>query len=189
MNIPMISTQWETQRLTLKDSVLSDLPELDQILVACSYIEEWSGWRYQHPEAQFEKSMRPLLMEGEIPPNGSKEFFRLQSIRLSDAAPIIGFLAIYHGFPTADIVWILYLFIHPDFQGKGYGQELARGLSDQLRCLGFTGMRLVVDVKNWPAMRFWVQDGFDKIIEMLGDKTISEKTFAHLILEKSLTSS
>jgi diamine N-acetyltransferase len=186
VDIPMISTQWETQRLTVQDSVLSDLPDLDPILEACSYIEEWSGWRHQHPESQFDKSMRPLLMEGELPPNGSKEFFRLQSIHLSESEPIIGFLAIYHGYPTPDIVWILYLFIHPDFQGKGYGQEIAQGLSDQLRPLGYAGLRLVVDLKNWPAIRFWVQDGFDRIIEVLGDKTISEETFAHFILEKSL---
>jgi len=186
MNHPMIPSYWETQRLTVKDSVMADLPELDQILIACAYIEEWSGWRHEHPEGQSEKSMRPLLTEGELPPNGSKEFFRLQSIRLGEAGPIIGFLAIYHGFPTADIVWILYLFIHPNFQGKGYGQESARGLAEQLRRLGFSGMRLVVDVKNWPAMRFWIQDGFDRIVDMMGDKTISEETFAHLILEKSL---
>jgi len=189
MSIPMISTEWKTQRLTVNDSVLPDLPELDQILMACSYIEEWSGWRHEHPESQFDKSMRPLMMDGELPPNGSKEFFRLQSIRLSEAERIIGFLAIYHGFPTTNIAWILYLYIHPDCQGKGYGQEFVRELSEQLRRLGFTGMRLVVDVKNWPAMRFWVQEGFDKIIEMVGDKVISEETFAHLILEKSLAPS
>ena len=59
-------------------------------------------------------------------------------------------------------------------------------LSDQLRHLGFNEIRLVVDLKNWPAIRFWVQNGFDKVIEMVGDKTISENTFAHFILEKLL---
>ena len=97
---------------------------------------------------------------------------------------MIGFLAIYHGYPTADIVIINYLIIHPDFQGKGYGQELVRGLCDQVKSLGYQGMRTMVDVKNWPALRFWSQVGFDKIIQYLGDKVISEKTFAHLWLEK-----
>jgi GNAT superfamily N-acetyltransferase len=101
---------------------------------------------------------------------------------------MIGFLALYHGFPTANIVMINYLLIHPDFQGKGYGQELVGGLSDKVKSLGFTTMRTLVDVKNWPALRFWVQAGFDKIIRYLGDKITSEKTFAHLILEKMLVS-
>jgi ribosomal protein S18 acetylase RimI-like enzyme len=92
----------------------------------------------------------------------------------------------YRGFPTPNIFWIVYLAIHPDFQGKGYGREFMTGLSDQVKSLGYTSIRLVVDVKNWPAMRFWVQEGFDMIIYMMGDKIMSENTFAQLILEKSL---
>ena len=185
MTINMIPNQWETLHLVLKDSILADIPELDQVLVACAYMEEWSGWKSEPGSA---KSMLPMLTEGELPPNGSKEFFRLQSLRLSNTGQMIGFLTIYHGYPTANIVWINYLFIHPDFQGKGYGQELVGGLSDKVKSLGFTTMRTLVDVKNWPALRFWVQGGFDKVIQYLGDKIISENTFAHLILEKTLAS-
>lgn len=189
MTRPMISSYWETPRLTVSDSVLPDLPELDRILIDCAYIEDWSGWKYEHPHDPSEKTMRPMLEEGELPPNGSKEFFRLQSIRLSQSKPIIGFLAVYHGYPKEDIFWILYLYIHPNYQGKGYGQECMRELSEEITHLGYSGIRLVVDLKNWPAIRFWVQDGFNKIVEMMGDKVISDTTFSHFILEKSLTSS
>jgi ribosomal protein S18 acetylase RimI-like enzyme len=183
MTINMIPNRWHTQLLTVKDSTVDDLPELDQILTACAYIEEWSGWK---SENHSEKSMLSNLTEGDLPPNGSKEFFRLQSIRLHDTGRMIGFLEMYHGFPTTEIVWIVFLAIIPDCQGKGYAQELVCGLSDKVKRLGFTGMRLLVDVKNWPALRFWVQAGFDKIIQIQGDKIISENTFAHLILEKTL---
>jgi GNAT superfamily N-acetyltransferase len=184
MTINMIPNQWETQQLKIEDSVLADVPDLDNIYAACAYMEEWSGWKqedhFDHPE----QSTLSFITEGELPPNGSKEFWRVQSLLLSDTGQTIGFLAIYHGFPTANTVWINYLFIHPDFQGKGYGQELVCGLSDKVKSLGFSTMRTLVDVKNWPALRFWVQQGFDKIIQYHGDKIISEKTFAHLTLEK-----
>lgn len=171
--------------MVIKDSTIADSPELDQVLTACAYIEEWSGWKSEPGSA---KSMLPMLTEGELPPNGSKEFFRLQSLRFSDTGQMIGFLAMYHGFPTANIAWIVYLAIQPDFQGMGYGQELVSGLSEKEKTLGFTAMRLLVDVKNWPALRFWVQGGFNKIIQIQGDKIMSENTFAHLILEKTLVS-
>ncbi len=187
MDITLIPAQWITQGLVVKDSVESDLPELDQILTACAYIEEWSGWRYQHPDQGSEKSMRPMLIDGEIPPNGSQQFFRLQSIRSGESGPIIGFLTIYHGFPEADIVWILYLYIHPDFQGKGNGRAIIQGLGDLMQRLGYTRMRLVVDLKNWPAIRFWTKEGFNRIVEMDGDKILSDTTFAQFILEKSLS--
>jgi GNAT superfamily N-acetyltransferase len=183
MTINLIPNQWETQHLKIEDGVLADVPDLDKIFAACAYMEEWSGWKQEnHPE----QSTLSFITEGEPPPNGSKEFWRVQSLRLSNTGQMIGFLALYHGYPTANIVWINYLFIHPDFQGKGYGQELVCGLSDKVKSLGFTTMRTLVDVKNWPALRFWVQGGFDKIIQYLGDKIISDKTFAHLILEKTL---
>ena len=185
MNLNIIPNQWETQHLVVEDSILAELHELDQILAACAYIEEWSGWKAEDRPG---KSILSVFTEGELPPNGSKEFLRLQSLRLSDTGQMIGFLEMYHGFPTANIVWIVYLAIHPDFQGKGYGQELVGGLSDKVKSLGFTGMRLLVDVKNWPALRFWVQGGFDKIIQIQGDKIMSEKTFTHLILEKTFVS-
>jgi ribosomal protein S18 acetylase RimI-like enzyme len=185
MSINIIPNQWETQHLVVKDSILDDLPELDHILTVCAYIEEWSGWE---SEPGSKKSMLPMLTEGELPPDGSKEFFRLQSVRLRDTGQMIGFLEMYHGFPTENICWITHLAINPEFQGKGYGQELVGSLSDNLKSLGYTAMRLLVDVKNWPALRFWSQMGFDKIIQYLGDKILSEKTFAHLILEKTLVS-
>ena len=185
MTINLIPNQWETQHLKIEDSLLADIPDLDKIFAACAYMEEWSGWKSEPGSA---KSMLPMLTEGELPPNGSKEFFRLQSLRLSGTGQMIGFLALYHGFPTANFVWIGYLFIHPDFQGKGYGQELVCGLSDKVKSLGYSGMRTLVDVKNWPALRFWVQGGFDKIIQYHGDKILSENTFAHLTLEKMFVS-
>jgi len=183
MTVNMILNQWETQHLVVKDSILDDLPEIDQVATACAYIEEWSGWKSEPGSA---KSMLHVLKGEELPPDGSKEFYRLQSLRLGDTGQLIGFLAMYHGFPTENIAWITYLFIHPDLQGKGYAQELVCSLSDQLKNLGFTAVRLLVDVKNWPALRFWVQGGFNTIVEYQGDKIISENTFAHLILEKTL---
>jgi diamine N-acetyltransferase len=181
MPINMLPDRWQTHHLVVKDSVLEDIPELDQVLIACAYMEQWSGWK---SEPGSTKSMLPMLTEGELPPNGSKEFFRLQSLRLSGTGQMIGFLAVYHGYPTADFVWINYLLVHPDFQGKGFGQELVCGLCAEVQSLAYPGMRTLVDVKNWPALRFWVQQGFDRIIQYHGDKIISENTFAHLTLEK-----
>ncbi len=190
MTINMIPNQWETQHLVVKDSILADLPELDQIFAACAYMEEWSGWKQVKQAAHIEESALTdsFIIEGELPPNGSNEFWRVQPLRLRDTGEMIGFLALYHGYPTADIVIINYLIIHPDFQGKGYGQELVRGLCEHVKSLGYTRMRTMVDLKNWPAVRFWSQAGFDKIIQYSGDKIISEKTFAHLWLEKTLVS-
>jgi hypothetical protein len=45
---------------------------------------------------------------------------------------------------------------------------------------------LACTLKNWPALRFWLSLGFNKIAGIMGDETYSETTFASLILERDL---
>jgi hypothetical protein len=72
MNTLMIPSEWKTQRLIIKDSILADLPDLDQILTACAYIEEWSGWKAEHDSP---KSMLPILTGGSYLSMALKNFF------------------------------------------------------------------------------------------------------------------
>jgi len=52
--------------------------------------------------------------------------------------------------------------------------------------INYSSIRLVVALKNWPALRFWVKNGFNRIIEMHGDPVFSASSFADFILEKRL---
>ena len=184
MPITLLPTQWATQRLRVKDSTPDDVPELQKIYDACAYIEEWTGLTATD---ETEQPILSALMGGDLPPNGSKEFFRLQSVELSGTSQLIGYLQMYHGYPTADVFWVATLAIHPRFQGMGYGQELVCGLTKAVSELGdFGTIRLGVALKNWPALRFWTQAGFDKIVGIKGDKIHADKTFAFVTLEKSL---
>ncbi len=183
MSITLLPTQWTTQRLRVKDSTLDDVPELQKIYDACAYIEEWTGLTAAD---ETEQPILSALMGGDLPPNGSKEFFRLQAIELRGTSQLIGYLQMYHGYPAADIFWVAVLAIHPRFQGKGYGQEVVHSLIKtvgELRAFG--KIQLGVALKNWPALRFWAQAGFDKIVRIKGDKIHSDKTFAFVTLEKS----
>jgi ribosomal protein S18 acetylase RimI-like enzyme len=186
MTVALLPRAWETPRLAIEDSTRDEVPGLQEVCDACRYIEEWSGWKAEeHPG----ETMLSVFTDGELPPNGSKELFRLQSIRLRDTRQLIGFLEAYHGFPTPDTFWILYLAIHPRAQGQGYGQELVRALSQVLKRTGtYARIRLIVDLKNWPALRFWVQSGFDRIVNVQGDKVHSAETFACIVVEKPLVS-
>jgi GNAT superfamily N-acetyltransferase len=187
MSINQLPHKWETRRLEVKDSTLDEAQELQQINDAFPALR---GWTDEKVEGESVDSILFVLREGMLPPNGSKEFFRLQSIRLSHTNQLIGFMGVYHGFPSADVFWLNVLAIRPGFQGKGYGRELVRGLSDVVRQLGtFTHMQMFVSLKHWPALRFWSQGGFDKIVRIVGDKVLADTTHAHVMLEKSLVES
>jgi ribosomal protein S18 acetylase RimI-like enzyme len=180
----MLPAEWQTERLIVRDSVLDELPGLEAVVEACSYIHEWTGYR---PEDHPGDSLRSALTVGDLPPNGSKEFYRMQSIRLRDTGHLIGWLAGYHGWPAADTFFVTYLMIDPQFQSQGYGRELAREWSDLVVRLGaYARMRLLAALKNWPALRFWMRAGFDRIVDYKGDKRHSAETYAYLMLEKPL---
>ena len=181
---PLLPSQWETERLSIRDSALDELPELEVVSEACSYVNEWTGWRSEeHPG----ESLSAALTDGVLPPGGSKQFYRIQSIRLRDTERVIGFLAGYHGWPTTDTFFVTEVMIHPEFQGQGYGRELARELCDLVGTLGaYTRIRLLAALKNWPALRFWMRAGFDRLVDYQGDKRYSAETFAYLMLEKSV---
>jgi ribosomal protein S18 acetylase RimI-like enzyme len=89
--------------------------------------------------------------------------------------------------PEAGLVWVSMFVIHPDFQRRQYGQQVAAGLSSQLGMLGlYRAIWLEVYLKNWLALRFWIAQGFTRIIEYDGARKLSGEAQASLVLEKAL---
>jgi ribosomal protein S18 acetylase RimI-like enzyme len=170
--------------LNVEDSTLAEANELQQVHDACAYIEAWTG---ALPDSRHAQPMLSALQGGDLPPGGSKEFFRLQSIRLKATSQLIGFADVYHGYPTPDTFWVGFLGIHPAYQSQGYGRECVQGLIDVVTGLrAYSGIRLGVALKNWPALRFWTKAGFNRVVEIRGDKVYSEQSFAFLYLERRL---
>ena len=101
MSRNLLPSKWETERLKVEDSNLDEVRELQQINDA---VPQTQGWTRVEGEDDPEYPMLSALKEGVLPPtpNKSKEFFRLQSIRMSSSDELIGFLGVYHGFPKDD---------------------------------------------------------------------------------------
>jgi ribosomal protein S18 acetylase RimI-like enzyme len=174
-----LPAHWETKQLIVEDSKLEENLELQRACDACAYINEWTGLS--------EQPILSTLKNGDLPPNGTLEFFRLQSIRLAETHQMIGYLELYHGYPSIEVFWIGMFGIDPQFQGNGYGQELVNKLCELVHdTQGYSKIRLGVALNNWPAIRFWVKAGFDRIVKLNGDKNYSSVTFAFLVLEKTV---
>jgi len=183
MSKNLISNKWQTEHFRIEDSTLAEVEELQQINDIVPQTREWT--RVEGKD-ESENPILAALKEGVLPPNGSKEFFRLQSVRKKETGELIGFLGVYHGFPQDEIFWINTVTLHPNFQGKGYGPELILGLSNIVRQLGYTHMRTFVSLTNWPSLRLCVKVGMNKMVKIVGHKIHSEKAEAHVMLEKEL---
>ena len=89
MTRSMLPQKWKTKRLRIEDSTLDEVQELQQINDAVPQTRNWMQSQ-ENPNG----SMFIVLNEGALPPipNRSKEYFRLQSIRLAKTDKLIGFI-------------------------------------------------------------------------------------------------
>jgi diamine N-acetyltransferase len=175
----IIPPHGETERLIIRNSTLEECQALQELNEVSDYIADWVGTRTE-PDY-----IRKCLNEGCLPPGGRKELYQSKSIYIKDSRQqLIGFSELYHGYPEKEVFYIGWLFIHPEHQQKGYAQEFVSYIISEASKIGFTEARIGVHLKNWPALRFWTQLGFDKILGIVGDKEHSEKTFSILRLQK-----
>ena len=64
--------------------------------------------------------------------------------------------------------WINYLAVHPDFQGKGYGQEIMNSVETGLREMGCPKINLQIRTGNDKIASFYQKLGFtnDHVVSM-----------------------
>ncbi|MFD2442481.1 GNAT family N-acetyltransferase [Bacillus sp. CGMCC 1.16607] len=176
-----ILDKWESNRMWIRDVTLDEADVLQELCEKSDYLRKWEGNEEIDPE-----HIKKTILEGDLPPNGVRGNFKIQSFHLKSTNELVGYITYYFGYPTEEIVWINFLFIDPIYQGKGYSKEIINRLEELLRETTFSKIRLLVKLKNWPAIRFWTSLQFTKIIGYYGDKILSDETFAGLVIEKEL---
>lgn len=175
----LIKNYWETSKLVIKDSIID---ESDKLMILYSKANKYM----RVVNGTGGKSPIKCIEEGNLPNGGNKEFYKIQSIYLKESIDIIGYIEIYHGYPKKDVLYVGFLYINPEFQHKGFGQEVVKNFINEAYDAGYSRVYINIDLKNWPSLRFWTKLGFDKIIGIYGDKEYTENTYASVELEKCL---
>lgn len=155
---------------------------MKEIANSGKYIEKWVG-KCTPPDY-----VCKCITEGDLPtvPGASRDFYSFKAICLKACGNLIGYVDFYHGYPDSDTLWVSILLIDPTYQRQGYAQELVAGITYNARKLGYAALGIGVQLKNWPALRFWTNQGFDRIIKIVGDSEHSDNTFATISLRKML---
>ena len=173
--------QWETANIFVKDARLEEADVLQLLCEKSEYLRKWEGNPPIDP-----KHIEKTIIEGDLPPNGKKENFKIQSFYLKGTGQLVGYMTYYFGYPKEDIIFLNFLFIDPDDQGKGYSSEIVQKFMELVQVTPFNKVQLLVKLKNWPAIRFWTKHQFTTIIGYYGDAVHSDNTFAGLILEREV---
>lgn len=178
----MINHTWHTPRLRIADSRAEDLPQLEQVLISNSATFLLDGTDNPHAD-----ELRRWLMEGDLPPGGRLNAYRLQTISRADNCEVIGYLSVYHGYPDMQTLYISSFFIKHDCQGNGFGAEVMRTMPELDGLSDYPKYRLVVTVRNWGALRFWTKCGFTTIVRIEGDLNADTGYTARLELLRDQT--
>jgi ribosomal protein S18 acetylase RimI-like enzyme len=176
---PLLPSEWKTTRLVVQDSQPADVPHLHAVFSACAYVEPWDPTFHPVPETDIAQ-----LVENSVSMGAEQYRFKLQCLRLHQNGQICGYFHLYHGVPQPHLAWISMFVLHPDFHGQRIGQEAVAGLADELRRCGYPAIWLRVYLKNWPALRFWIEAGFTTVVKYEGKGSISAGAHSSLILAK-----
>ncbi|MHB8073787.1 GNAT family N-acetyltransferase [Desulfosporosinus fructosivorans] len=177
----LMSESWETERMIIRDANLQDVDRLQEIYTQSQSTEGWTRDDEFTPDYVLNG-----VVTGHLPPNGMKEFYKIQVIIQKSPFEIIGFIEFYHGYPVKEVLYIATLLLRDDYRNNRYGQEVINKLCKQAHGLGFHQARLGVTLRNWLGIYFWTKLGFDTIIKYCGDKMLSKDSYASLELGKNL---
>ncbi|RLQ92408.1 GNAT family N-acetyltransferase [Falsibacillus albus] len=180
MSTEIIPSWWETNRLIIEDMKKNEIQTVQQLYEQGSYINKWDGKSVDHEYAH------RCFSEGDLPPDGIKEQYKIQVMCLKETDRIVGLLTSYHGYPEPDTFYINYLYIDKELHKQGIGQEVVNRLIGLLKEMNYCEVRANVAIKNWPAIRFWSKLGLNTINGVFGDRQHGDENFADIELIRQL---
>ena len=82
-----------------------------------------------------------------------------------DDRELIAIMDLIDGYPKAEIAYIGFFMMNPQYQGKQIGTAIIDEVIDYLLSTGKTSVRLAIDKGNPQSTHFWKKNGFDVLSE------------------------
>lgn len=172
--------QIKTKRLTITLADMGDLAELESIEKEC---DEY--FLFDPPcEDNHSCTIKECLTTGDIPIGGKKENYYFYCIRQDGI--IIGFMAYYLEYHQKDTAYLSVFYIKEEYRKNSIGAEIVEALIQKLITVQIRKIRLHVSLRNATAIRFWVKNGFDKIIDVECSGNLFPENFGGIELMKIL---
>ena len=65
-------------------------------------------------------------------------------------------------------IYVSHLIVKKEYRRKGIGKTLVDFITDKAKELGYLEMSIGVDLSNYPALKLYIDSGFDKVV-FIGD--------------------
>jgi GNAT superfamily N-acetyltransferase len=100
---------------------------------------------------------------------------------------IIGWLSLYLEYEQKDTAYLSVFYIREAYRKNGLGSEVIEAITQILLVKQYKIIRLHCSLRDATALRFWVKNGFNKIINVECDGNLFPENFGGLELMKSIT--
>jgi len=169
-----------TERLVMTSGRIEDLAELEPIEKEC---EEYFSF---DPKCELNHSctIKECLTAGNIPVGGKKENYYFYCIR--QERELIGFLDYYLEYRKKDTAYLSSIYLKEAYRKNGFGKEIIDVAFNKFALIGIKEIRLHVSLRNAMAIKFWVKQGFDHIINVECNGNLLPKNFGGIELIKMI---
>jgi GNAT superfamily N-acetyltransferase len=155
---------------------ISKKNDLQELINSVIYITKFNGYSENW-------SAEETILNPDMPSNGKRENVKLECV-YDENNEMVNFCEYYIDNET---IFLGGFYIKQTKQKKGLGKIILKMYEDKWKKENkYDRIILNVDIKNWVAIRFWINNGYNKIIQWIGDLEYSEKTYAMLRLEKKI---
>ena len=178
--------QIKTKRLLLTLANNENLPALEEIEKECD-----SYFVFDPPCAsEHNRPLKDCLTMGDIIPGISENDFQINNYRLycvwqNDV--LIGFLSLYLEYQQKDMAYLSVLYIKEACRQGGIGAEIIEALVSELKKINCKAIRTHCSLRNALALRFWVKNGFNKILDVECEGNLFPENFGGLELMKEVS--
>lgn len=163
--------------LVLREATRRDHAELERCLESVDYMRELTGWD-QASEDEASDELNHL----ELPPGGVPERDRIYLVWSDDRC--LGYTKFYEGWPVDTTAFLGCLAIKTEYQRQGWGALVLGVVEAELGAKGYRTIRINVGTRNVPAMKFWMERGFSRIV----GHSLAAPGFLDVNLEKPIGS-
>ena len=133
-------------------------PDAESILDLCFGNAQF----YRYCEAK--PTMEQVLNDLHITPPGipmSDKYY----VGFYEDETLVAVMDLINGYPYAEIAFIGFFMMDRAYQGKQIGTAIISEVSDHLRSIGKTAVRLAIEKGNPQSTHFWKKNGFEIIAE------------------------
>lgn len=166
------------ERLQYRIATAEDAPILYQLFTT------WREYPLYHDEEVSVSTFVHDIEEGDLPPveGVSTEHFRFTLCYLEQEA--VAYYAVYEGYPHKETAWISIFIVDEKQRRNHLGHLILKHIEEYYLEQGYTHLALGVHSKNFIGFKFWLSQGFDKVIRVR-----YEEDYMVLGLEKRLEGS